>query len=141
MELDLLMLARYAEVAPDGTLTVLGGGWDTIGVPAGAPAPPNGVGVLQGSIAIRLLFNTVTETGRQHTFRLYITDEDGGQLGQYDGELDVHKNPGVPLGWPQNFCMALPIPGIVIPKFGLYRVSLEVGGHHVGDRPFRIQQT
>src|ERR1700751_2296925 len=34
MEVRYLLLARYAEQAPDGTHTIVGGGWDVQAVPA-----------------------------------------------------------------------------------------------------------
>jgi Family of unknown function (DUF6941) len=138
MNLDWMMLANYAEAGSNGLLYISGGGWDTITI--GAPlegAPPGVFGVLQGTLVVRLLFHQ-TETGQDHTFTLTIVDEDGGEIGKAEGNIRVDKTPGLPPGWPQNVNIPLPLAGIPLPKPGLYTMSLQVNGAHLGDRPFRV---
>jgi hypothetical protein len=138
MNLEWMMLANYAEASSNGLLYIAGGGWDTITI--GAPmegAPPGVLGVMQGTLVIRLTFHQ-TETGRDHTFTLTIIDEDGGEIGKVEGNLHVERVQGLPPAWPQNVNMAVPLTGAPLPKAGLYTLSLQVDGAHVGDRPFRV---
>jgi hypothetical protein len=86
---------------------------------------------------IRLLFHQ-TETGQDHNFTLTILDEDGNEIGKAEGGVRVDRIPGLPPGWPQNVNIALPLAGIGLPKPGLYSMSLQVDGRHLGDRPFRV---
>jgi hypothetical protein len=92
--------------------------------------------VLQGTLVIRLLFHQ-TETG-DHSFTLTIVDEDGNEVGKADGSLRVERTRGLPVGWPQNVNIPIPLAGIALPKQGLYTMSLQVDNQHVGDRPFRV---
>jgi hypothetical protein len=138
MNLDWMMLCNYAEAAPNGLLYINGGGWDTVTVSAPLEnAPPNVFAVLQGTLVIRLLFHQ-TETDREHSFRLDFTDEDGNQIGNAEGKFRVDRIRGLPIGWPQNVNLPIPLSGVPLPRAGLYSISLAVNDQHVGDRPFRI---
>lgn len=137
MNLEWMILANYAE-ANNGLLYISGGGWDT--VTAGAPlenAPPNVFTVLNGALVIRLNFHQ-TETGRDHSFEVRFVDEDGGEIGKAEGNVRVDKVPGLPPAWPVNVNLPLPLSGVPIPRPGMYTISLQVNGQHIGDRPFRV---
>ncbi len=118
MRLDLMMLASSASVQGN-LINLANGGWDTLTIqspmrdPAGEPVlDGNGdevVATLQGFIVIRLLFH-VTELDRKHTFTLTIMDEDGGQIGSADGEIDIPHDANLPVGWDQPLPMAIGFP-------------------------------
>jgi hypothetical protein len=119
MNLDWMMLCNYAEVAPNGLLYIVGGGWDTVTVSAPMEGAPPGVfAVLQGTLVIRLLFHQ-TETGRDHSFEVVFTDEDGQEMGKAGGSIRVERSPGIPVGWPQNVNLPIPLTGIGLPRAGL----------------------
>jgi len=139
VKLDWIMLANYAEVADSGLLTVVGGTWDTMTVHGPLPddAPDDAVAVLTGSVVVRALFH-VTETGREHAFALTVMDEDGGDVARIEGEVLVERQPDLPPGWDQGVNLAMSVTGMPVPRFGLYTISLQIDGNHVGDRPFRV---
>ena len=139
MKLDWIMLANYAEIGPSGLLTVVGGTWDTMTIHGPLPddAPEDAVATLSGSVVVRALFH-VTETGREHAFTLTVMDEDGGEVARIDGGMHVERQPELPPGWDQGVNVALGLTGMPIPRFGLYTISLQIDGQHVGDRPFRV---
>jgi hypothetical protein len=141
MKVDLIMLANYAEVSANGLLTVVGGTWDTMTVQGPLPddAPEGAVAVLTGFIVLRALFH-VTETGREHDFALTVMDEDGGEIARIGGNVHVDRQPELPPGWDQGVNLALSLTGLPVPRFGLYTVSVQLDGQHVGDRPFRVVQ-
>jgi hypothetical protein len=128
LRLDLLMLARHAEVR-DGLLNLLGGGWDTLTVPDGQSQA-----TLNGSVALRVLFEP-PETGRSHTMRVVIAGEDGAEHGDFGGDVEVPPGPGE-----QNVSLSLQISGLGLPAPGRYAVRLEVDGAVLGERRFRVER-
>ncbi len=137
MNLDYMVLCNYAEVSSNGLLYIAGGGWDTITVNAPPEnAPPGVFAVLPGTLVVRLLFHQ-TETDRDHTFQILVSDEDGQEIGKAEGSVRVDRIRGLPVGWPQNVNLPIPL-GIPLPRPGLFSISVSVNGQHVGDRPFRI---
>jgi hypothetical protein len=141
VRLDWIMLANYAEVASGGLLTVVGGTWDTMSVHAPAPddAAEGAVAVLTGCVVVRALFH-VTETGRDHEFALTVMDEDGGDVARIGGDLHVERQPDLPPGWDQGVNLTVSLAGMPVPRFGLYSISVQLDGQHVGDRSFRVVQ-
>jgi hypothetical protein len=139
VKLDMMMLANYAEVTSSGLLYVAGGSWDTTTINAPLPdgAPEGAVALLNGYLAVRILFH-VTETDREHRFALTIMDEDGGEIARLEGEIRVDRSPDLPPGWDHGINMAIGLTGIAVFRFGLYTISLQVDGQHLGDRPFRV---
>jgi hypothetical protein len=140
MRLEWTILANYAE-ANGGLLYISGAGWDTVTVgaplPPGAPVPEGTFTLLQGTLVIRLNFHQ-TETGRDHTFRIAIMDEDGGEIGAAEGGFRVDLAPGLPGAWQQPVNLPVPVSGVPIPRPGIYSISVQVDEQHMGDRPFRV---
>jgi hypothetical protein len=144
MRLGWILLANYAEAPPgSGLVNLTGAGWDTInvigpiqvqGLPPTATPP---VTALQGSLAFNLLFH-VTEAGRSHDFAVTIMDADGNQAARAEGSVQPQKQADHPLGWDVGVNAVLSLTGILLPKFGLYRISVLVDGAHLGDLPFRV---
>jgi hypothetical protein len=141
VRLDWIMLANYAEVGPHGLLTLVGGTWDTMTVHTAQEdeAPEGAVAVLAGCVVVRALFH-VTETGRGHEFALTVMDEDGGDVARIGGDLHVERQPDLPPGWDQGVNLAVSLAGMPVPRFGLYSISVQLDGQHVGDRSFRVIQ-
>lgn len=137
MDLEWMILANYAE-ANNGLLYISGGGWDTVTVSAPLQgAPENVFTTLQGTLVIRLNFHQ-TEAGREHAFAVAFVDEDGSEIGKVEGGVRVDRFPGLPPAWPTNVNLPIPLTGVPIPRAGLYTISLQVDGRHIGDRPFRV---
>jgi hypothetical protein len=141
VKLDWMLLANYAEVGSTGLLTVVGGTWDTMTVHGPLPddAPEGAVALLTGCVVSRALFH-VTETGREHQFALSIMDEDGGDVARIEGSVHVDRQLDLPPGWDQGVNMTFSLTGMPVPRFGLYTISMQIDGQHVGDRPFRVVQ-
>jgi hypothetical protein len=134
-----MILANYAEVN-GGLIYMLGAGWDTVTARAPLPegAPPDMFVALNGTLLIRLLLHHPTETDREHTFKVTIVDEDGNELGNFEGSVTVPRAPGYPPTWDQPFAIPIPLMGVGLPRPGQYRFSLEVNGQFIEDKPFRV---
>jgi hypothetical protein len=142
LKLAWMMFANHAEIAPNGLLYISGGAWDTINVneelPSTLPQAESGaVAVFQGALVLRLLFHR-TETGRIHEFAITMMDEDGGTVARAEGQVDLATETDHPPGWDQGVNLAVPFTGLSLPKFGLYRASVQVDGQHLDDLPFRV---
>jgi hypothetical protein len=139
MKVDWLMLANYAEAPPNtGVVYIMGGAWDTLTV--GAPlegAPPGVVAVLQGYLAMRLLFHR-TELGRDRQFEIVVLDEDGTEAGRIEGGFRPEAQPGIPPSWDHGFNLVFPLNGLGLVKFGLYTIHVTLDGTHLAERPFRV---
>jgi hypothetical protein len=135
MNLEWTLLANYVE-SQGGLLYIAGGGTITVSAPLEG-GPPGVFAVMRGGLVIRLNFHP-TETGRDHTFTVTIMDEDGVSVGTAEGSVRVDRTPGLPPGWLENVNIALPLMGIGLPRPGLYTISIQVNGQHVGDRSFRV---
>jgi hypothetical protein len=138
VKLDWMLLANHAEVNND-LLYISGGGWDTVTIGAPIEGAPSGVfAILPGTLVIRLLFHP-TETGQDHSLSVTIMDEDRAQVGKAEGSVRVDKAPGLPPGWDQGVNIPIPLGASVrLPRAGLYTISLQVDGQHLGDQPFRV---
>jgi hypothetical protein len=144
MQLDLFTLARYAEAQGD-LLNIIGAGWDTMHVTEAPQSDLNAENtagnlppaVVGGALVARLRCHAITETNREHTFSVTLVDEDGGEVSRLGGNFNVQRAAGVPVGWPQNMNVILPL-GIPLPRFGTYTFSFEVDGQHLGDLAFRV---
>jgi hypothetical protein len=142
MEVSYAMLANYAE-ENSGLLYLQGGNWDTMTV--GQPLPPgllppgapeNALGAIRGFYVARLSFHP-TEVG-QHSFEIEIVDEDGGEVVKVGGQVNVQPNPSLPPTWNLPVNLIVPLTGVLVPKAGLYRISLKVGTTHQNELQFRV---
>jgi hypothetical protein len=136
VKLHWMLLANHAE-DHNGLVSLIGGGWDTVNVSAPAPAGFPGVAPLQGALVIRLLFHA-TETDRRYPFVITVLGEDGQEVAKVEGDMDVKKASDLPFGWDQGQNIVLSLTGLPVPNFGQYVISLQVGGQHLGDLPFRV---
>ena len=67
-------------------------------------------------------------------------DEDGGDVARIEGSIHVERQPDLPPGWDQGVNMTVSLTGMPMPRFGLYTISMQIDGQHVGDRSFRVLQ-
>lgn len=137
MNVDWIVLANYAE-DQNGLLYMAGAGWDT--VTAGAPlegGPPNAFTIMQGTLVVRMRFDTV-ETDRDHDFTLTLVGEDGEEVAKIEGNIRIARIRGLPIGWPQNVNLVVPVNGIPLPRPGLYRFAFQLNQQHVGEQHFRV---
>lgn len=139
MQIDWMMLANYAEAPPNsGLVYIMGGAWDTVTVGAPIEGAPEGVvAVVQGSLAMRLLFRT-TELGRDRQLEVIFLDEDGDEVGKIEAGFRPEKQPGIPPSWDHGFNLVFPLAGLPLRKFGLYTIHLQIDGQHLGERLFRV---
>src|SRR6266513_262232 len=115
MKLDWALLANYAEVR-DGLAFVTGGGIDTIQTPQ-LPA------VLNATILVRLLLHR-TETNKQHSLDLEITDEERQHRREGPGRCDGRPEHELPIGWDVPSMVALNVHGLQLAKEGRYAIEI-----------------
>jgi hypothetical protein len=100
---------------------------------------PSGVfTVIQGSLVVRLLLQSPTETGQDHKFTFEIVDEDGNSQAKAEDDFRAERTAGLPIGWDQGANLIFPLTGIPLPKPGNYTINLRVNDELLGDRPFRV---
>jgi hypothetical protein len=122
MKLDWALLANYAEVR-DGLAFVTGGGIDTVETPQ-LPA------VLNATILVRLLLHR-TETNKQHSLELEITDEDGSTIAKVQAGVTVALNTDLPVGWDVPSMVALNVHGLQLAKEGRYAIEISADNVHL----------
>jgi hypothetical protein len=142
VKLAWMMFANHAEIAPNGLLYINGGAWDTINAMGPLPdelplAQAGAVAIFQGSIVVRVLFHP-TDAGRVHHVTITLVDEDGTTVAMANGQIDLSVPADHPPGWDIGVNLALPFTGLGLPRFGLYRASVQVDGQHLDDLPFRV---
>jgi uncharacterized protein DUF6941 len=132
MKLDWALLANYAEVR-DGLAFVTGGGIDTIQTPQ-LPA------VLNATILVRLLLHR-TETNKQHSLDLEITDEDGNSIAKVQAGVTVALNTDLPVGWDVPSMVALNVHGLQLAKEGRYAIEISADSVHLRTLNLRTKVT
>ena len=138
MELAWMLLANHAE-APNGLLYISGGTWDTVNVNGPPPenAPEGVVAALVGTLVVRLEFHH-TELGHDYPFRITIVDEDGSTVGAIDGDISADPQADTPSTWMHGSNLIIGLTGLPLPRFGEYRINIQVNRDHKGDIPFRV---
>jgi hypothetical protein len=117
-----MLLAEFA-AAPEGKLTVFGGGWNTTG--------PN------APCAIGMVFYTPWHlTNQKHEFRLELIDMDGNGVGIQgqeqplvaEGQFEVGRPPGAPAGTTFPVAVPLNLGPLGLPPHQRYEFRLQVDG-------------
>lgn len=134
--IEFLLLANHAE-AVNGLLYLSGACWTDQwrgDIPPGSP-PPQTPMAIGASILVPW-----TETNRSHRFTITIESEDGRQVAQVGGDLEVGRPPGIPSGSDQRAVLAVNA-SLQFPRPGGYRLVGNVGedtrtvSFRVNDRP------
>jgi hypothetical protein len=84
MRIDWLIPARYAELSGDGTMSILGGGVDTLLVPASAL--PGRLGIF---LAMRVVGPAFEWRDTDHSHSVVVTDADGGEQLLFEDQLAI----------------------------------------------------
>jgi hypothetical protein len=130
----ILLLCDYAE-SINGKLYIMGGGWT-----ACPPGPRN------MSVAVRVLVPW-NDTNARHKLALILQDEGGNtvQLGdpprevKQEGDFEVGRPPGVPVGTEMDFSVVLGFVGLPLEPEKGYRWQLEIKGEPAGHASFRTR--
>ena len=139
METEWILLADHAETL-NNKLYLMGGGWETLTV---------GTLPITHPLAIAVAFSVPwNETNQKHDIQIEIADQDGAVLTTIDGQIEVGRPPGIPLGHTQRVQMGVNI-ALEFEKAGTYVVTTRISGQesrHVGfvvtqARPFMPQPT
>ncbi len=131
VDLEYALLADHAEVV-SGKLYLMGGGWDVL-QSRQAPIP------LRFSVALGVRVGW-DETNQVFPVTVRVEDDDGAVHARAQGSVSVGRPPSLPPGWSQLAKLAVTF-SISLPRFGGYRVLVEVGeGSSVHRRslPFRV---
>ena len=119
MEVEWIILADAAE-AVNNKLYLIGGGWETLTIDSQFP-------VLY-PCAIAVAFSVPwNETNQQHNIEIAIDDEGGAQLLKVEGQVEVGRPPGIPLGKAQRVQMAIRLT-LPIQELGTYVIVVRIEG-------------
>ena len=128
LKTEWIILADFAEVL-NGKLYTMGGGWETLTVNA-LPVPQN--------IAVAVSFLVPwNETNQRHEFLIEIVDQDGKRMVGVNGEMEVGRPPGIPLGLTQRTMLAVNITA-TFEQLGTYVVSTSIHGQASSELKFRV---
>jgi hypothetical protein len=123
MKVEMITLADFGQISPDGKLSMIGGGW-TLHRAISYPAPA----VFSICMSILIPWN---EAGIKYPSTLTIADEGGVPIvPPMNGEVMVGKSADIPKGMTQRAQVALMFSGIQIPRAGKYVVSVQAGSSH-----------
>ena|SRR5215211_5515696 len=128
MDTEWIILADHAEVI-NGKLYTMGGGWETLTVNA-LPAPQH------FAIAASYLVSW-NETNQRHTVTIELMDEDGKSFVRVDGELEVGRPPGIPLGHTQRLMLAVGVQH-TFDKLGTYAIVSRIEEQESRKIAFRV---
>ncbi|HVM12241.1 MAG TPA: hypothetical protein VM638_07185 [Actinomycetota bacterium] len=131
LTIDYLLLADGAQVQ-NGKLYVLGGGWERLQFDSYPQTVPVGI-----ALGVRVPWG---ETNQKHSFRIRGLDADGQELFGGQGEFEMGRPAGLPLGTSQIFQVALQLP-LPVPAPGQYSVEADVDGAVRRSTPYFAVQT
>jgi hypothetical protein len=88
------------------------------------------------SVALRIRFSKIEEG--QHPFRIYIIDEDGGEVvPKLEGVISVKVPPAADSAVVN---VVANLQRIKLPKYGKYQIDLAIDGQHKASLPFILAQ-
>jgi len=133
MKVTLALLADAANVSQEGKLNVLGV-FNSINA-ANFPAQH-----LMMQLVLRFEAS-LAEAGMKKKMTVKLLDEDGGAIGEINGELQV---PDKPLGKKARRIQMqaiIPVPGVIFPKPGEYVFSVLIDGRDEEETTLTLIQT
>lgn len=129
MDVEWVILADAAEVV-NNKLYLIGGGWETLTINSGLPVlHPCAV-----AVAFSVPWN---ETNQQHNVEIEIDDQDGKQLLAIDGQIEVGRPPGIPLGDAQRVQMAIKL-ALPLEQSGRFVIIVRVEGQEMKRTTFSV---
>jgi hypothetical protein len=129
METEWILLADHAEII-NNKLYLMGGGWETLTV--NQPLP------VTHPCAVAVAFSVPwNETNQRHDIEIEIADQDAKTLARVEGQIEVGRPPGIPLGHAQRVPMAVNL-GLTIEQLGTHIVSTRVEGQFSKDIRFNV---
>ena len=119
LDVEWIILADSAEVV-NNKLYLIGGGWDSLTV--NAPPP------ILHTCAVSVAFSVPwIETNQQHNIEIAIDDQDGANLVKVEGQVEVGRPPGIPIGKAQRVQMAIKL-ALPLQKLGTHVIIARVEG-------------
>jgi hypothetical protein len=129
VEVEWIILADSAEVV-NNKLYLIGGGWDSLTVNSQPP--------ILHSCAVAVAFSVPwNETNQQHNIEIAIDDQDGTQLVKVEGQVEVGRPPGTPLGKAQRVQMAIKM-ALPLQKFGTHVIIARIEGQEARRVDFNV---
>jgi hypothetical protein len=130
MKTDWILLADYVETL-NNKLYLMGGGWDSLTVNA-LPA--------QHTLAIAVAFSVPwNETNQKHDIQIELADQDGKVLATIDGQVEVGRPPGMPLGASQRVQMGVNA-SLLFERLGTYVITTRIEGQESERVTFNVVQ-
>ncbi len=132
MEIEYAFLARAAEASSDGTLSMLGAGFEVVR----SPRFPVSIPI---SVVVRL--NGIEDRTHTVTLEFDAFGEDGQSIldAPFVMPMERFRQPVVRPVTPENTAsVVFGIPGLLIPAVGRYRLVLKLTGENVVGREFRL---
>src|SRR4051812_33933108 len=129
MELEWLVLADSAQIVGN-KLYLLGGGWDVLTVGTAFP--------VQQRCAVAASYRVPwNETNDRHTVEIEVVNEDGASLAKVEGQVEVGRPAGLPLGADQRAQIAAEIV-LGLERAGSFAIIARIQGAEVGRTSFRV---
>ena len=124
-----IVLADYAEVV-NGKLYLMGGGWENLTINQPLPV------VHQCAIAVAFSVPW-NETNQRHGITIEVVDPDGKNLLKVEGNIEVGRPPGIPLGQAQRVPLAANV-GLKVDGFGPHVIRTRIHGQESGAVRFNV---
>jgi hypothetical protein len=129
VDVEWVILADAAEVV-NNKLYLIGGGWQTLTINSALPVGyPCAV-----AVALSVPWN---ETNQQQNIEVAIEDHDGAELVKVDGQVEVGRPPGIPLGNAQRIQMAIKVL-LPLQRLGKHGIIVRVEGQEARRAPFNV---
>lgn len=133
MDLRYLIIARYAEFLPDGSVNIVGGDMEKLLVESFPATHP----LLNCAVKLSLSHE---DTTKEHTFKASIFGP-SGEIVQEGFSATIQPFIGLPPEIDRiGVGIVISFPNIIFPKSGLHKISLFVDGKEAGAVPLRVQE-
>jgi hypothetical protein len=129
IETEWILLADHAEVV-NGKLYVMGGGWEYLTINQPLPV------IHQCAIAVAFSVPW-NETNQRHNVTIEIVDPEGNVPLHFEGDIEVGRPPGIPLGHAQRVPLAISV-GLKIEQLGPHLVSTRIHGQESRSLRFNV---
>jgi hypothetical protein len=132
MRIVYAFIADMAQVRPDQKIDVIGGGIDSLFV----PAVPNIHPILTIVIQIEIL---ASECGHPHQLEVLFWDADGNRLNPYiNATFSAERNPLDPTA-PSNLPVAVMLTQLQIPRMGDFSFRILIDARELATLPLRVR--